>query len=503
MTGQSGATGYTIGIDIGTTGTKTVLLNTETGIVATATRETTLHSPSPGFAEADTDQWYRNVIESIREVLTTSGVGADAVAAVATSGMVPAVIPVDGAGKPLRHAILQNDARAHREVTTLAEVLSGVDLVTLTGSALTQQSVAPTVVWLRQHEPDVYDRTVHWVGSYDWVLSALGAPVHVEQNWALESGLFTVDGDTADVVLDAAGIDPATLAPVHRPGTRVGELSREAAEQTGLVAGTALVVGGADHVLSAFAAGVNNPGDALVKLGGAGDILVASDTKVVDERLYLDAHPVPGHWLPNGCMATSGSLIRWFQSLISGPDKNVALADLDDEAATRAPAEVLCLPYFLGEKSPIHDPDLRGVFAGMHLGHTRADMYRSVLEAIAFGFRHHVDVFNDIGIPLQRVMITNGGSKSTLWKQIHADVLGHEMMPVWGHPGASLGAAVIAAIGIGTLDDWSDAARFITLETPFVPDPARRDAYDAAYATWRELSTAMTPISHAIARTTR
>lgn len=503
MTGQSGATGYTIGIDIGTTGTKTVLLNTETGIVATATRETTLHSPSPGFAEADTDQWYRNVIESIREVLTTSGVGADAVAAVATSGMVPAVIPVDGAGKPLRHAILQNDARAHREVTTLAEVLGGVDLVTLTGSALTQQSVAPTVVWLRQHEPDVYDRTVHWVGSYDWVLSALGAPVHVEQNWALESGLFTVDGDTADVVLDAAGIDPATLAPVHRPGSRVGELSREAAEQTGLVAGTALVVGGADHVLSAFAAGVNNPGDALVKLGGAGDILVASDTKVVDERLYLDAHPVPGHWLPNGCMATSGSLIRWFQSLIGGPEKNVALADLDDEAATRAPAEVLCLPYFLGEKSPIHDPDLRGVFAGMHLGHTRADMYRSVLEAIAFGFRHHVDVFGDIGIPLQRVMITNGGSKSTLWKQIHADVLGHEMMPVWGHPGASLGAAVIAAIGIGTLDDWSDAARFITLETPFVPDPARRDAYDAAYATWRELSTAMTPISHAIARTTR
>jgi xylulokinase len=499
MTDQPQTTRYTIGIDIGTTGTKTVLLDSETGIVATATRETALHSPSPGFAEADTDQWYRNVIESIREVLTTSGVAPAAVAAVATSGMVPAVIPVDGAGKPLRHAILQNDARAHREVTALGEVLAGVDLVTLTGSALTQQSVAPTVVWLREHEPDVYARTVHWVGSYDWVLSALGAAVHVEQNWALESGLFTVDGDTADAVLDAAGIDPATLAPVYRPGTTAGELSREAAEKTGLIAGTALVVGGADHVLSAFAAGVNNPGDALVKLGGAGDILVASDTKVVDQRLYLDAHPVPGHWLPNGCMATSGSLIRWFQSLIGG----ASLKDLDDEAASRAPAEVLCLPYFLGEKSPIHDPDLRGVFAGMHLGHTRADMYRSVLEAIAFGFRHHVDVFGDIGIPLQRVMITNGGSKSTLWKQIHADVLGHEMMPVWGHPGASLGAAVIAAIGVGALGDWSDAARFITLEAPFVPDPARRDAYDAAYATWRELSTAMTPISHAIARTTR
>jgi xylulokinase len=492
-------TTHTIGIDIGTTGTKTVLFDTKSGIVAQASRETTLYSPSPGFAEADTDQWYAGAVESIREVLSTSGISGDSVAAVAVSGMVPAVVAVDSSGKPLRRAILQNDARAHREVGELAAALDGVDLVAMTGSALTQQSVAPTTVWLRTHEPDVYDRTAHYVGSYDWVLTALGAEVHVEQNWALESGLFTIDGDVADAVLTAAGLDAATVGPVHRPGTLVGELSREAAEQTGLPAGTALIVGGADHVLSAFAAGVNKPGDALVKLGGAGDILIASDTRVVDERLYLDAHPVPGHWLPNGCMATSGSLIRWFQALIGGDDLTV----LDDEAAASKPAEVLCLPYFLGEKSPIHDPDLRGVFAGMHLGHTRADLYRSVLEAIAFGFRHHVDVFTDIGIRPNRVMITNGGSKSTLWKQIHADVLGTELRPVRGHPGASLGAAVIAAIGVGALDDWSDAARFVSLDPPVVPDPARRAAYDDAYPMWRDLGTATAPISHAMASRTR
>jgi xylulokinase len=432
-------------------------------------------------------------------VLTTSGVAPVDVGALSTSGMVPAVVPVDGHGKPLRRAILQNDARAHREVTALADKLSAVDLVTMTGSALTQQSVAPTVMWLRENEPDVYARTTHWLGSYDWMLTTLGAETHVEQNWALESGLFTIDGDTADPVLTAADLNPATLAPARRPGTQVGELSKQAARQTGLPAGTALVVGGADHVLSAYAAGVFGPGDALVKLGGAGDILVASDSRVVDERLYLDAHPVPGHWLPNGCMATSGSLIRWFQSLIGGE----ALTVLDDEAAGRAPAEILCLPYFLGEKSPIHDPDLRGVFAGLHLGHTRADMYRSVLEAIAFGFRHHVDVFTEIGIPPARVMITNGGSKSTLWKQIHADVLGLEMLPVRGHPGASLGAAVIAAIGIGALDGWSDVSQFISIDPPVVPDPARYGVYDLAYATWRELGDAVAPVSHAMARSTR
>jgi xylulokinase len=476
-----------------------VLLDVSRGIVAQASRDTTLYSPGPGFAEADTAQWLTNVIDSIHEIRSVAGIRPGDVSAIAVSGMVPAVVPVDGRGKALRRAILQNDARAHREIGGLATALTDVDLVSLTGSTLSQQSVAPTVLWLAQHEPAVYAQTKHVVGSYDWVLMALGADIHVERNWALESGLFTIDGERADVVLNAADFDSGLLAPVRSPGAQVGRLSAEAAEWTGLQRGTALVVGGADHVLSAYAAGVNRPGDGLVKLGGAGDILVASDVQVTDERLYLDAHPVPGRWLPNGCMATSGSLIRWFQELIGGDELTV----LDAEAAQRAPAEVLCLPYFLGEKTPLHDPDLRGVFAGMHLGHTRADLYRSVLEAIAFGFRHHVDVFADISIPLTRTMITNGGSKSTLWKQIHADVLGIEMHPVTGHPGASLGAAIIAAIGIGSLDDWADANRFVTLGAPVSPDPQRKQIYDDAYARWRELGDVTTAVSHALARSGR
>jgi xylulokinase len=489
----------TIGIDIGTTGTKTVLLDVSRGIVAQASRDTTLYSPGPGFAEADTVQWLTNVIDSIQEIRSVAGIRPGDVNAIAVSGMVPAVVPVDGRGNALRHAILQNDARAHREISQLAAALTDVDLVSLTGSTLSQQSVAPTMLWLAHHEPAVCAQTNYLVGSYDWVLIALGADVHVERNWALESGLFTIDGEVADVVLKAADLDSGLLPPVRSPGAQVGGLSAEAAEWTGLQPGTALIVGGADHVLSAYAAGVNRPGDGLVKLGGAGDILVASDVQVTDERLYLDAHPVPGRWLPNGCMATSGSLIRWFQALIGGDE----LAVLDAEAAQRAPAEVLCLPYFLGEKTPLHDPDLRGVFAGMHLGHTRADLYRSVLEAIAFGFRHHVDVFADISIPLTRTMITNGGSKSTLWKQIHADVLGIEMHPVTGHPGASLGAAIIAAIGVGALDDWADASRFVTLGPAVSPDPQRRQIYDDAYARWRELGDVTTAVTHAIARSGR
>jgi xylulokinase len=374
-----------------------------------------------------------------------------------------------------------------------------MDLVGLTGSALTQQSVAPTIAWLASNEPDVLARTRTILGSYDWVLVALGAAPHVERNWALESGLYTIDGDLVPEVLAAGDVDAHLLAPVLSPGDVAGTLSPDMAEQTGLRPETKLVVGGADHVLSAFAAGVENHGDWLVKLGGAGDILVASDLPLHDPRLYLDAHPMPGRWLPNGCMATSGSLIRWYQSLVGGESLTV----LDDEAAQREPAQVLCLPYFLGEKSPLHDPDLRGTFAGLHLGHDRADLYRSVLEAIAFGFRHHVEVFDELGVQLGRASITNGGSKSMLWRRIHADVLGAPMHSIIDHPGASLGAALIAAVGTGALDAWADTSRFITRGEPVLPNPDNVARYSDAYAQWRELGQAMTPISHGITRRTR
>ena len=195
-------------------------------------------------------------------------------------------------------------------------------------------------------------------------------------------------------------------------------------------------------------------------------------------------------------MATSGSLIRWFQALIGGDD----LVSLDQQAASRAPAELLCLPYFLGEKSPLHDPDLRGAFVGLHLGHSRADLYRSVLEGIAFGFRHHLDIFAEIGIVPDQVMVTNGGSKSVLWKQIHADVLGVSMLPVVDHPGASLGAAIVAAIGVGELADWQASERFRRLGVAIDPDPIRHQRYVDAYQTWRAAGEKIAPISHRLSR---
>lgn len=486
--------GLIVGIDIGTTGVKAVLVDPAAGVVAQATRANRLLSVQPGWAEADPAQWIANVESCLADLAAAAG--PRRVAAIATTGMVPAVVAADADGAPLRAAILQNDARATAEVRALAAATAGDRVLESTGSALSQQSVAPKAMWLARHEPDVWRRTRHLLGSYDWVLTALGAAAHTEVNWALESGVYTLDGDVFAPVADGVGGLAERLAPVRRPGDVVGALRHDVAARVGLRAGIPLVVGGADHVLSAYSAGLGDAGDWLVKLGGAGDILAVSERPIADERFFLDVHPIDGLWLPNGCMATSGSLVRWVQHLLRIDD----LAEMDDEAARRPAAEILCLPYFLGEKSPRNDPDLRGVIAGLHVGHGAADVYRAALEGIAFGFRHNAEVLRSRGIALDRATITNGGATSLLWKRIHASVLGTPLRTVRDHPGASLGAAFAAGLGVGVFAAWSEPLALVRAGDTVDPDPAWTVRYDEAYALWRDLGDLTAGTMRALAR---
>lgn len=490
--------GLLLGVDLGSSATKAVLVDPGRGVVASTSRPVELHVRHPGWAEADPGVWWDNATTVIRSLLASTSVASD-VRAVAVAGMVPAVVCVDSAGCPVRFAILQNDARSVTEIQELRSKVDDADLLARTGSVLTQQSVAPTLLWLARHEPGVWDRTATVLGSYDWLASALGARQHVERNWSLEGGLFDWDGQPIGDLLAAAGVDPRLFPPVVEPGTVVGAVSSPAARDTGLAAGTPIVVGGADHVLSAYGAGLSQPGDWLVKLGGAGDVLAVSDDRLLDPRLYLDAHPSPGLWLPNGCMATSGSLLRWLQGILGDAD----LPALDEEAASRQPAALICLPYFLGEKSPLHDPDLRGAFVGLHLATTRADLHRACLEAVAYGFRQHCDVFAERGLALGTARVTNGGSASSLWKQILADVLGRPLVPVLDHPGAALGAAFAAGVGTHGVANWDAVSAVVRLGEPIDPGPGRVVDYDEGYALFQALGPAVRPLSHALAGRSR
>lgn len=487
-----------LGLDLGSSGVKATVVHPGEGIVASVSRPVALFSDAPGWAEADPLEWWRQVCDAIAELVTHDGVDASSIAAVAVSGMVPAVVVCDDRGLPVRRAILQNDARATNEIRMLQHALRGHDLLSLTGSVISQQSVAPTIAWLATNEPDVW-RTVATVqGSYDWVARQLGAEPHVEQNWAIESGLYDLNLDALDVVRHATACTWPTLLPVRRPGDVVGTVTPTASAATGLRVGTLIVVGGADHVLSAYGAGLVAAGDTLVKLGGAGDILAVSDAPFVDARLYLDAHPVDGKWLPNGCMATSGSLLRWEQHLLG----DASLTDLDAEAASSRAGALLALPYFLGEKTPLHDPDLRGVIAGLHLGTTRGDLHRAFLESIAYGFKAHFDVFAQGGLVVGDVRITNGGSKSRLWREILASVLQRDLISIINHPGASYGAAVIAGIGAGLIDDWDYVVGGLEAGEIIAPTALDVPLYEERYQQFLHLSEVTASVSHALARST-
>jgi xylulokinase len=485
-----------LGVDLGASGVTATLVSPERGIVASTSCEVALYSDFLGWAEADPHEWWRATCEVIARLLSETGATNADVAALSISGTAPAVVICDQDGTPLRRAILQNDVRATHEIRELQRSLEHLDLLQLTGSILSQQSVAPTVLWLARNEPALWSRTVSVQGSYDWLACHFGASPHVEQNWALESGLYDLDLRPLDAVPAATKITWPTLLPVLCSGAIAGEVTGRAAQSSGLREGTPIVVGGADHVLSAYGAGLVTTGDALIKLGGAGDILAVSQKVFLDRRLYLDAHPIPGAWLPNGSMATSGSVLRWEQALFEG----VSLDVLDQEARLSRPGALVSLPYFLGEKTPLHDPDLRGVIAGLHLGTTRGDLHRSFLEGIAYGFKAHVDVFVEGGLVLGDVRVTNGGSRSRLWREILADVLHHDLISILNHPGASYGAAVIAGIGTGLIDDWNYVEGALEKGEVISPNPENVTIYEERYQQFLQLSLASTPISHSLAR---
>jgi xylulokinase len=289
----------------------------------------------------------------------------------------------------------------------------------------------------------------------------------------------------------------AAFPDKHLSHAAFGAVTRAAAEATGLPEGLPVFGGAADHIASALAAGLVNPGDVLLKFGGAGDIVVASDVAKPDWRLFLDYHLVPGLYAPNGCMAASGSALNWLASNLRLDDPVESRHQgFDQLAAEIAPGSdgVLCLPYFLGEKTPVQDPLARGTFTGLSLGHTTGHLWRALLEAVAYGFRHHVEVLGEIGYGAGRFLASDGGTRSRIWMQIVADVLQAEVTLIDNPHGSAIGAAFVAAVASGGRVDWADAGRLARLGATIRPDPANAATYDRGYRDYRALYAALAPL---------
>ena len=478
---------YLMGIDIGTTATKIILIDLSGHVVASVEKPSTLLSQFAGWAEEDANQWWENVCKGVPECIQQAGVDPSMIGSVGTSGMVPTIVLLDKNNQVLRNSIQQNDARAVEEIGYLRSMTDAGDILRRTGSAITQQTIGTKILWLRKHEPQVLEKASHLMGSYEFIAQRLTGVFYLERNWALESGYFDLyKEDWDDELLKLSSIDRSLLSRVNWPSDVIGSITKEAAALTGLKEGTPVVAGSADHIASSFSAGLKNEGDLLVKLGGAGDIMISLDRVVVDERLFLDYHDIPGKFIASGCMASSGSLIKWFRNQFA-PNLNFTELDAVAESVTAGADGLILLPYFLGEKTPIQDPLARGTLVGLTLSHTKAHCYRALLEGISYGFYHHLKVLAEHNMSPSHARCTNGGARSALWKQITADVMGIRLEQVAGHPGSSLGAAFCAGMGIGAFRNWDEIERYIEISTVTIPNLENHARYEKLFVLYREI----------------
>jgi xylulokinase len=487
---------FVLGIDVSTTATKAVLVD-ETGAVrGVGTFEYGFSVPRPLWSEQDPGLWWEGAVRAIGAVLASTGVAGADVVAIGLTGQMHGLVLLDAADRVLRPAILWNDQRTGAECDAIRAAVGPERLIEITGNDALTGFTAPKLVWVRDHEPEVWRQVAHVLLPKDFVRLRLTGAYALDKADGAGTMLFDLAArDWSAEVLAALEIPAAWLPPTHEGPEITGALSAEAADATGLRAGTPVVAGGGDQAANAVGVGVVSPGRMALSLGTSGVVFAATDRPLFEPRgrVHAFCHAVPGRWHMMSVMLSAAGSLRWFRDALA---PGVDFADLVAPAAeVRAGSDgLLFLPYLSGERSPHADPLARGAFIGLTLGHDRRHMTRAVLEGVAFGLRDGLDLMTAAGLtPPDQIRASGGGTASPLWRQILADVLGAEIATVDTTEGAAYGAAVLAAVGSGWFPTVDAATgSFVRATTVAAPGPDAA-TYTAAHAIYRDLYPALAP----------
>ncbi len=492
--------GYLIGVDIGTSGTKSLLITEEGRVVSSATVEYPLLTPRPGWAEQNPEDWGRATVESIRALLAKAGIDGAEVSAVGLSGQMHGSVFLDERGEVIRPALLWCDQRTGPQCEWI-NATAGEDLVVSeTLNPVLTGFTAPKIIWLRQNEPDHYDRMRKCLLPKDYVRYLLTDEFHTEVSDASGTALFNVrERRWSSALLDKLEL-PASLLPMaHESAVASARISARAAELTGLRAGTPVVGGGGDQAAGAVGNGIVRTGVVSSTLGTSGVVFAFLDEPLVDKglRTHTFCHAVPGKWHVMGVMLSAGGSLRWLRDALCGMEKDVA-ANLGQDpyellCAEAAAAPVGCeglvfLPYLTGERCPYPDPSAKGAFVGLHLRHQRAHLIRAVLEGVAFGLRDSFDLLEAMGVPMSQIRASGGGARSPLWLSIQSDVMGRAHARINVEEGPALGVALLAGVGAGvwsTVEEACDAA--IQVVSTCEPDAERARLYARYHAIYGRL----------------
>ena len=487
----------TLGVDIGTFESKGVLVDGSGQILASASRPHQMIVPRPGWAEHRAmEDWWGDFVFITKALLAKAQISPEAIKAIATSAIGPCMLPLDADNEPLMNGVLYGvDTRASSQIDQLDQSVGADVILQRCGNALTSQSVGPKILWLRQNRPDLWDKTARLVTSTTYLTLRLTGETVIDHYTAANfSPLYDIAAQ--DWCFDLADIcRPDQLPRLMWSNEIAGHVTEAAARETGLAVGTPVTCGTIDAAAEAVSVGVAAPGDMMMMYGSTIFIVEIAAKRLTDPRLWHAPWLFPGLHSAMGGLATSGTLTHWLRDQFARDlPRETAFATLADEAmaSPKGAKGLICLPYFSGERTPIHDPMAKGAFFGLNLTHTRGDMYRAALEGIAAATRHITETYAQAGSPPQRILAVGGGTKNAVWMQATSDMTGLDQQVCRVTSGAAYGDAFLAALALGAVQQgdiaiWNPVADTVK---------AGPQVYDRQYALFRRLYDQTRDIAH-------
>lgn len=496
---------YLLGIDIGTSGTKTVLFDEAGHGVASYTGEYPMAQPKNGWAEQDPADWWKAVVDGIRAVLAKSGIDAGEIRGIGLSGQMHSLVLLDEKGEVLRPSILWCDQRTAVECEEIHALMGCKErYIEITANPALTGFTAGKILWVRKHEPEIYAKARHILLAKDYIRYKLCNVFATEVSDASGMGLLDVPNRCwSQEVLEKLDIDPAMLAKVYESPEVTGTITAEAAALTGLKEGTIVVGGAGDNAAAAVGTGVVEDGRAFATIGTSGVVFAHTDKLSIDPkgRVHTFCCAVPGAWHVMGVTLAAGQSLKWYRDNFCDADKveaekqGVDPYDLMTAEAAKTPIgsnRLIYLPYLMGERTPHLDPDCRGAFVGLSGMHTRYDLVRAVMEGVTFSLRDCAEILRGMGVQSDVILACGGGGSSAFWRQMMADILGCPVATTISKEGPALGVAILAGVGAGLYPSVPEACRQI-IGVNASQDPVAEHVaeYDKFYEIYRGLYPAL------------
>ncbi len=495
---------YLLGIDIGTSGTKTVLFDTAGTPLASHTAEYPLYQPQNGWAEQEPLDWWNATVEGIRAVLAKSGCKPEEVASIGLSGQMHGLVMLDGDNRVLRRSIIWCDQRTAAECEEIEAKVGKARLVEITANPALTGFTASKILWVRNHEPEIYEKCRHILLPKDYIRFMLTGEYATEVSDASGMQLLDIPGRCwSDEVLEKLGIDKALLGRVYESPEITGRVTSATAKETGLAAGTPVVGGAGDNAAAAVGTGVVVNGRAFTTIGTSGVVFAHSDQVAIDPagRVHTFCCAVPGAWHVMGVTQGAGLSLKWFRDQFCDAEMRTAAGMgvdpyyLMDQEAAKSPIgsnRLLYLPYLMGERTPHLDPNARGVFFGLSAMHEKRDLLRAVMEGVSYSLKDCLSVFAEMGLRVDDMAACGGGGSSKLWRQMLADIYNCEISTIASKEGPALGVAILAGVGAGLYSSVPEACDAIIRKGGSQqPVPENVAAYAPCYQVYTSLYPAL------------